>query len=900
MTHEHEQDGMRLLLFWGKARPAQDAAARWHPCLYHELDVAAVGQQLLDLHPERLREMADRCGWSHEDLYRLVSFLLSLHDIGKFFRQFQAQCPDFWPSEVLGEWRQIPSCPRHPDMGHFYLLDRFERGDEPPMAGWNEEAVEAMLAPFTGHHGQPPRREGIPRYRIGEACLSAVAGHVDLCRRLFAPDAVPPPDVGALRRWSWWLAGLAVLSDWIGSNQRWFPYHEPNLAPEDYWSGIAVPRAREAIRRAGIEPARVSTHAGFRAITGLGVEPSPLQRLAEDVELPDGPILVLVEDVTGSGKTEAALVLAHRLARAGRARGFYFALPTMATANAMYDRLSAVLRRLFEEGSRPSLALAHSAARFHPGFRAAILGEDRAGEATSSAVPVDPEEAEALGDLSSASCSAWIADSSRKAFLADVGAGTVDQALLAALPVRYQALRLFGLGERVLIVDEAHAYDSYMGMELEGLLRFQSALGGHAIVLSATLPEERRHDLLAVWTGKRPQRRTGSTSPYPLVTVASAGGDPREIPVGARPDTVRELTVEHLRTREEVLARIREAAGQGAAVAWIRNTVDDALDAFDALRATGENVALFHARFVLGHRLGIERRVVGRFGKGGCPEERRGILVATQVIEQSLDLDFDLVISDLAPVDLLLQRAGRLWRHRRERPVEGPVLAVYGPDPVDEPGQDWYAALFPRAAHVYRNHALLWSTARLLFSRPKWRVPEDVRTLVEGVYGIDETALPADLERNWIRIEGEERAAAAVAAANLLSPDVGYDGQLHLFESEERYPTRIGEPTRTLRLARVVGDAIRPLCEAEDERLSWALSEVRVPEWRAKAAPVPDALRQQAEAVRKGWGTFDRDRLLVLLDPAGEGSWRGRLVDERDRPAAFSYDRQTGLRWMTG
>jgi CRISPR-associated endonuclease/helicase Cas3 len=790
---------------------------------------------------------------------------------------------------------------RHTDIGYSYLQNCFGRGTEPPLAGWNAEAVDALLAPFTGHHGQPPSLEQIPSYQIGAACRSAVAEHIKLCRRLFAPDAIPPPDLGMLRRWSWWLAGLAVLSDWIGSNQRWFRYHEPTLAPEDYWKEIALPRAREAVRRAGIEPARVSSRSDFRTITGLKVEPSPLQRCVEELELPDGPTLILIEDVTGSGKTEAALILAHRLVRSGCARGLYFALPTMATANAMYDRMGAMLQRLFAEGSRPSLALVHSSARVHSGFRAAILEDDRCGEATAATIPFELEQAEACGDLSSATCSAWIADSSRKGFLADVGVGTIDQALLAALPVRYQVLRLFGLSERVVIVDEVHAYDRYMGIELEGLLRFQSALGGHAIVLSATLPEKRRNDLLAVWTGKRPEHRPEGMLPYPLLTVAVRGGGVREIPVPARPDVVRELTVEHLRTWEEVLDRIRQAAAQGAAVAWIRNTVDDALEAFATLQASGQSVELFHARFALGHRLAIETRVVRRFGKEGCAEERKGILIATQVIEQSLDLDFDLVISDLAPIDLLLQRAGRLWRHQRaRRPIPGPVLAVYSPDPIDAPAQDWYTAIFPRAAHVYRNHALLWLTARLLFSRLRWRVPEEVRILVEGVYGIDERDLPAGLERKWIETEGEERAAAAVAAANLLSPDVGYDGQLHLFESEERCPTRIGEPTRTLRLARVVGDAIRPLCEAEDERLSWALSEVRVPEWRAKEAPVPDALRQQAEAVRKGWGTFDRNKLLVVMDPTADGSWCGRLKDEKGRDVDFTYDEQTGLRWKAG
>jgi CRISPR-associated endonuclease/helicase Cas3 len=144
------------------------------------------------------------------------------------------------------------------------------------------------------------------------------------------------------------------------------------------------------------------------------------------------------------------------------------------------------------------------------------------------------------------------------------------------------------------------------------------------------------------------------------------------------------------------------------------------------LRAAGIEASLFHARFAMGDRLAIERQIVRRFGKGD-PVARPGVLVATQVIEQSLDLDFDLLVSDLAPVDLLLQRAGRLWRHpERPRPIPGPRMLVVSPDPAAEIGKDWYAVAFPRAACVYRNHALLWLSANALFAHGPIRVPGDV------------------------------------------------------------------------------------------------------------------------------------------------------------------------------
>jgi CRISPR-associated endonuclease/helicase Cas3 len=267
------------------------------------------------------------------------------------------------------------------------------------------------------------------------------------------------------------------------------------------------------------------------------------------------------------------------------------------------------------------------------------------------------------------------------------------------LPAKYQSLRLLGLAERVLIVDEAHAYDGYMGRELERLLEFQAALDGNAIVLSATLPRAVRQPLATAFA-----RGLGREAPvlrahdYPLVSIVAADRVHEEAKE-PRADIRRSLEIERLPDEATALERIAETARAGAAVAWVRNTVDNAFEAAGLLREMSFEVALFHARFAMGDRLEVERAIVGRFGKRGDPARRPGVLIATQVIEQSLDLDFDLLVSDLAPIDLLLQRAGRLWRHpERPRPILGPRLLVVAPDPAARIGQDWYAAAFPRAA----------------------------------------------------------------------------------------------------------------------------------------------------------------------------------------------------------
>ena len=415
-----------------------------------------------------------------------------------------------------------------------------------------------------------------------------------------------------------------------------------------------------------------------------------------------GPALFLIEDETGSGKTEAALMLAHRLMASDAADGLYVALPTMATANAMFDRLADAYRRLFARGTEPSLALAHGARDMHAGFRDAMSHGGRFEYPYSDSSGSD----DASETTASAACAAWIADDRRRTFMADAGAGTIDQALLSVLPSRHQSLRLLGLVRRVLILDEVHAYDAYMRREMERLLEFQAGLGGSAILLSATLPLSVRKRLTDAFAkGLQSGDSDGGTGmDYPMATVCTADGV-ESGKVAGRSGRGRALAVRFLRSSDEALDRIECEARAGKAILYVRNTVDDALDAHAALSARGIDPDLFHARFALVDRLAIEKRVVQRFGKAGTPREREGrVLIATQVVEQSLDLDFDALVTDLAPIDLLIQRAGRLWRHERMERSGRPELLVVGPEPVAEADEEWFSRAFPRAKYVYRDH----------------------------------------------------------------------------------------------------------------------------------------------------------------------------------------------------
>ena len=595
------------------------------------------------------------------------------------------------------------------------------------------------------------------------------------------------------------------------------------------------------------------------------------------------------------------MVLAHRLMVAGRANGLYVALPTEATANAMWERLGGIFRCLFAADATPSLVLAHGRRALHKGFQDSVVDRAARADARNGAI--------AAGDTerpSSAECADWIADDRRKAFLADVGAGTIDQALLAILPVKHQSLRLWGLADRVLIVDEAHAYDAYMTRELETLLEFHAALGGSSIILSATLPMALRRKLVGAFrkgVAEIPATAELQATDYPLVTIVGAD-KAKETPQAIRDGLARFVAATRVDDLDGALVRVTAAAETGACVAFVRNSVDEAIAACLQLQAAGLNSLLFHARFAMSDRQRIEAEVMRRFGRDSDAETRRGrVLVATQVIEQSLDLDFDLMVTDLAPIDLLIQRAGRLWRHARGvRSIAGPELIVLSGNPIDAPDKDWANRVLGRGAWVYPDHALLWRSARTLFSAGGIATPSGVRTLVESVYdeATREEAPPALLHRE-LRAEGETSAATAIAQTNvlLLRPQggrthAGYSADAGAWDSDVRTPTRLSNDSMRIRLGRIVNGVVLPWAEAEGPWRSWALSEVSVRVGRISGEDSDPAIASAVASAKARWPEAEREVPLIALQQEGS-TWRGQGRNPRGQAVQVRYDRDIGL-----
>jgi CRISPR-associated endonuclease/helicase Cas3 len=871
--------------FWGKTRRRDDGSDGWHPVAYHSLDVAAVGSVLLRNHGFPRIEPG---------FHPLLLTLLAWHDIGKFTRSFQCKVETLWPP-TLGRFRPTSAAHGHDTAGYGLLIDPLCDVTTSLMPKWRN-AGRAMLRAACGHHGRPPRDiDAISTEEACDVCLHAARAYATEAMRVVGGQTVAPVGTEVALRLAWQLAGLAVAADWIGSNEAWFEANEEQMPLDHYWTKHALPQAAEAVARAGIVPARARRHVALSDLAPHALTATPLQDLAISLQLSAaGPSLVVIEDQTGAGKTEAALLLAHRMMAMGHAQGLFVALPTMATANAMYQRLADAYRTLFDDDEIPSLVLAHGRRSLHQGFQKSILPMP-AGD-TSSAEDMRAEDA--AGETASAQCAAWVASDRRRAFLADVGVGTVDQALLSVLPSRHAALRLLGLSQRVLIVDEAHAYDAYMSQELETLVAFHAALGGSTVVLSATLPQSRRSALVAAFhkgAGRAPSTLTSQH--YPLVTLAAADGD-CEIPCPPRLELGRTVQVERLATTEAAVTRIAAAAGAGLAVAWVRNAVDDAIESHAALTAAGICADLFHARFAMGDRLDIEMATMERFGRNATQVGRSGrVLVATQVIEQSLDLDFDLIISDLAPIDLLIQRAGRLWRHKRTdraSAADAPRLLVLSPEASADADGGWLSGTLRRTRNIYR-WTILWRSARELFASAAIDTPGDVRRLIAAVYDApDEDDVPPGLLRALENEKGEASAAIQFAKMNVLNWREGYAAGQG-WDSDVRTPTRLTEESVTFRLARWSDGQLSPWYAAESERLAWALSEVSLAVWRAAGVPTPSGkLAAAVAAAKDDWGPWDQDVPMLILTPSGNGG-EGSVVTDKGGERRATYDRRTGL-----
>lgn len=780
----------------------------WLPLWRHMEDSAAVAGLLWDRWlPANVRALiSGALPGGERDGRRLAVWLAGVHDVGKATPAFacqvdqladvmRAQGLEMRTRRQFGPDRRLAP---HGLAGQVLLAQWLEERH-----GWAGRQSAQFAVVVGGHHGVMPdhgqvkglddrphllRTPGVSRAlwrRVQEELLDACADEFGVRDRLAEWRAVKlPQPVQVL------LSALVIVADWIASNPDLFPYF-PQAAHRSgaervaaAWEGLRLPGPWQAE-----EPsADVGELFGTRFDLPPGAVVRPVQeaavRLARRMSAPG---LMVIEAPMGEGKTEAALAVAEVFAARSGAGGVFFALPTMATGNAMFPRLLDWLKQLpAADGTRLSALLAHSKAALNDDYADLM----RKGAQRIAAVEVDEEERpwRPADEKRIASAElvahAWLRGR-KKAMLSSFVAGTVDQLLFAGLKSRHLALRHLAVAGKVVVIDEAHAYDTYMSAYLDRVLSWLGAYRVPVVVLSATLPAGRRRQLAEAYAGAESAvgveefEAVAQADAYPLLTAVPPGGT---AVVECPPASARGTTVHLERVDDDfgVLAdRLAAELEGGGCVLVVRNTVNRVLETARVLRERfgDDAVTVAHSRFIDLDRAANDADLLARFGPPGKSEKRPcgpHVVVASQVAEQSLDVDFDLLVSDLCPVDLLLQRMGRLHRHERgegqaDRPrrLRTARCLVTG---VDWTGQ--VSAPVRGSVAVYGAYGLLRSAAVLLEHlegpRRPVRLPQDISPLVQRAYA-DGGAAPAGwaeaLDAAWRRHEEHRKDQAERAGA---------------------------------------------------------------------------------------------------------------------------------------
>ena len=893
-------------LLAGKTDPQNTSV--WLPLWMHLRDTAGIMAILVRKWlPESVKKAT---GLDEEKLVCLARFLGWVHDVGKISVSFQCMILQCLPEARQRLERLIPLyCPEqnrretpHARAGEAILRERGYPGGIASIVGAHHgrpQASAEVEAQFDGWQvnyypkGQERIWQGFWEELLGAALQDCgYSGPEEL------PELNQPEEI--------LLTGLLIMADWIASNTEYFPL----IPVEELGSEAAYP-AR--VLRAWERWNKTETAAPWMAQTSIadpeefaerfGFAPNAVQEAAiEAANTMEAPGILVLEAQMGVGKTEAALAAAEILAARFGAGGIFLGLPTQATANGLFPRLLQWAEKQPDDLPK-SIRLAHGMAELNEAYI-------RLQQPVRVQDDWDDPEAKEQRVL----VNQWF-QGSKQALLADFVIGTVDQLLMAALCQKHVMLRHLGLAGKVVIVDECHAYDAYMNRYLDRALEWLGWYKVPVILLSATLPAQRRAELIEAYQQKRgpgPEEPWKTSCGYPLLTWTD-GPDVRQtaIPLDAPGRVVQTAVL----TGEMLPDFLRKKMQAGGCAGVIVNTVRKAQEVAQLLREAlpDKEVQVFHAQFLMPDRAAREQELMRRVGKHSMPAQRDGlIVVGTQVLEQSLDLDFDVMVAELCPMDLLLQRIGRLQRHPdrcRPQPLQTAVCGVL----------DTGTEEFDKGSAAVYGGWLLWRTRACLPERI--RLPEDISPLVQKVYGWARAdALPQDpqseglcreyefaqekrkenagaylvpqpkvhkrfRQRNtlddWMQNEGAHSDASARAAVRDGDPSVEVlvmqrraDGSIHFLPWQEE------------------GRAVAADCPPQpEEALQIARQKLRLPTVFGKAWNVQKVIAELEADNRRLLAPWQLSPLLhgelvLLLDDA----LTAKLADQ-----VLCYDRESGL-----
>jgi CRISPR-associated endonuclease/helicase Cas3 len=723
-----------ILKLWGKADTDEAGNIIWHPLAYHMLDVAAVAEVWLREDSNLSNLLLKTSGWSEEEILLLVPTACGLHDVGKATVYFQNKISEI--TNQTGLYNKTAADVTGFDHGAFGCLwiDDW-REEENKFQEWakdfpflQEESFLELWKASSWHHGKaytstdceslhpvdnkPKNKNDVfdlivfLRNETLQYVVKSILEKTDIQNSNL--KKINPSFIRLF-------AGFVSVCDWIGSNRDCFKF---NIGTNvDYWK-IAKENAKRALDNIKLNPEPIANITTFDKILDIGKTPRPVQQALEKLQI-DKPSLVIVEAPTGEGKTESALF---QFAR-NPGRGFYFGLPTQASANQISGRIEIFLKDKLKTNEKAILAHGNA-------WLIKAISESKRYEEKNKS-----EEKTAESELSD-----WF-NSKKRTLLTRFGVGTVDQAMLSALNVKHGFVKLFGLAGKTLIIDEVHAYDSFMLPIIEHLLAWCGYLETSVVLLSATLPLTMKQRLVSAYLEK--DNIQLSNQSYPLLTVATKLSQTLLEIDSYKNEKIQTRKTELIKYNfsshakdsvQEVITDALVKIKNGGNILWICNTVKKAQFVYEELKIQeSENleIRLFHSRFTKKDRLDIEQKIETLYGDEPKAPVRpvKSILVATQVAEQSLDIDFDFLISDIAPIDLILQRAGRVFRHNRKNRnlnFTEPEILLLVPNEL---------ATLKDFAGVYDKFTVL-KTMHVLASQADsyLRLPSMYRSLVDNVY----------------------------------------------------------------------------------------------------------------------------------------------------------------------
>lgn len=904
---------------------------RWLSIPQHMRDSAAVAGLLWDHWvSDSLRTLlTEESGLEPGAVRTLLRWLAGVHDVGKidpeFIRQIEEQPEYGWlvgkARDASLDFRTKPTSDRIP---HSHISDILVAHHLNVQAGLPLGKARTYSAVVGSHHGLPMALGDRARaaqhvewlspawQELQENALIAMAAETGFEQIL---DRLPRSLSTAAQMT---LTGLVIMTDWIASNTEACPL---TTEGRDDSTG----RAEDALDHINPTtawtpaPPQGNAEAAFRTRFNWG--PSrharPVQQLAYELVLSspdDEGGLMVVEAPMGEGKTELALLCAEILADKNGSGGLMVATPTMATADGLLRRIGTWAEAAMAQGlDVASLFLAHSKSHMNAQFRSL----PRMKHIHDGAGAVVAHE--------------WLSGR-KKGILANAVVGTVDQVLFMALQSKHMMLRHLGLAQKVVIIDEVHAYDAYMSQYLEMALTWLGHYRAPVILLSATLPHSRKEELSAAYLRGLTGRKSlvsleHSGSSYPVVTVAQKAG--AAVHAAAPSGDDQQVALQILDEGEGAMrAALQRTAEEGGCTAVVCSTVDRAQQVYQiAKELVGDDAALLHSRFTARERVAKEALLLDELGPGASraagTRPRRRVVVATQVIEQSLDVDFDHMITDIAPSDLVLQRIGRLHRHSRpavDRPswAQSPTVSVRGL--ISWPTDETPPVFDDLVSLIYPEHLLLASCTALglLSAEPRLTLPSDIPHIVHATYEQPVTPEPWQhrSEQAWkayesARNEAEKRAGAfridrprpGSTLSHLfgtLADDVDRDGW---GEQRGLAQVRDSDPTLEVLLVEATSHGYRPLSWLgnyesaeihEGMEPSWetaqilAASSVRLPRHFSKVWVFDEAVQELETGTDIAWRKHPllRGQVMLRLDEAGETELAGRRL---------RYDRELGL-----